>query len=315
MVFSIRVRAVFQALLVTFLWSTSWVLIKNNLAEIPPLIFAGLRYSLAFVILLPGLRGHGRTIRRLTAREWGGLALLGLIFYTLNQGGVFLTLNYLEAVTFSLLLNFTAVIVALLGIFFLRETPSWLQWVGIAIFLSGTLIYFAPFPAGGGSGIGYLLAGLTVMANGAAALLGRSVNRGQTIPVIVVTVISMGIGGVLLLAVGLVFDGWPLISPAGWGVILWLAGVNTALAFTLWNKTLQILSAVESSVINNTMLIQIALLAWLFLGEELTGREIGGLALAAVGVLIVQVKRRSREVAEMGSGGDAREGKKKSPAD
>jgi len=44
-----------QALLVTFLWSTSWVLIKYGLDEIPALTFAGLRYTAAFLILLPGL--------------------------------------------------------------------------------------------------------------------------------------------------------------------------------------------------------------------------------------------------------------------
>jgi drug/metabolite transporter (DMT)-like permease len=49
----IHQQAVLQALLVTFLWSTSWVLIKIGLQDIPALTFAGLRYSLAFVCLLP----------------------------------------------------------------------------------------------------------------------------------------------------------------------------------------------------------------------------------------------------------------------
>ena len=65
------------------------------------------------------------------------------------------------------------------------------------------------------------------------------------------------------------------------GLIAALALVNTALAFTLWNLTLRVLSAAESSVINNTMLIQIAVLAWLFLGESLDGKAIAGLLLAA----------------------------------
>ena len=37
---------VLQALFVTFLWSTSWVLIKVGLKEIPAISFAGLRYTL-----------------------------------------------------------------------------------------------------------------------------------------------------------------------------------------------------------------------------------------------------------------------------
>jgi hypothetical protein len=44
---------VLQALLVTFLWSTSWVLIKIGLVDIPALTFAGLRYALATLVLLP----------------------------------------------------------------------------------------------------------------------------------------------------------------------------------------------------------------------------------------------------------------------
>jgi drug/metabolite transporter (DMT)-like permease len=61
-----------------------------------------------------------------------------------------------------------------------------------------------------------------------------------------------------------------------WLLIAWLAVVNTAFAFTLWNHTLRTLSAVESSIINNLMLPQIAILAFVFLGETLNGKEILG---------------------------------------
>jgi drug/metabolite transporter (DMT)-like permease len=285
-----RLRAVLQALLVTFLWSTSWVLIKRTLDEIPPLTFAGLRYAIACVILLPGLRKHRGEIRALAPKDWGRLAALGLVFYTLTQGGQFLTLNHLEAVTFSLLLNFTSVLVAIFGVFALREVPSRLQWGGIIIFTAGVLVYFLPASTPGGNALGFILAGFTVCANAAAALLGRSVNREKRIPPLVVTVVSMGVGAVLLLGIGLAVQGLPPLSWSGWAAIVWLAVVNTALAFTLWNRTLRVLSAVESSIINSTMLGQIAVLAWLFLGERLGPRDVAGLALAMLGVLMVHGK-------------------------
>ena len=53
--FSLRLLAILKAIFVTFLWSTSWILIKWNIHQIPPLTFAGLRYTIAFLILLPGL--------------------------------------------------------------------------------------------------------------------------------------------------------------------------------------------------------------------------------------------------------------------
>ena len=63
------------------------------------------------------------------------------------------------------------------------------------------------------------------------------------------------------------------------------------LAFWLWNKAQVVLSALEASLINNTMLIQIAVLAVLFLGERLTAPQVAGLALAGGGVLFVQLAR------------------------
>jgi drug/metabolite transporter (DMT)-like permease len=69
-----------------------------------------------------------------------------------------------------------------------------------------------------------------------------------------------------------------------------LAIVNTALAFTLWNKALQGLEAIEASVINNLVMFQIAVLAWVFLGERLSGLDIIGILLAASGAILVQMR-------------------------
>ena len=93
---------VLQALFVTFLWSTSWVLIKFGLKEIPALSFAGLRYVLAFVVLAPAVpasRELRSQLRRLTRSDWLRLALLGIVFYTLTQGAQFVALDFLPAVT------------------------------------------------------------------------------------------------------------------------------------------------------------------------------------------------------------------------
>jgi drug/metabolite transporter (DMT)-like permease len=51
---------------------------------------------------------------------------------------------------------------------------------------------------------------------------------------------------------------------------------------------------VESASINNTMLIQIALLAWLFLGEAPGAFGLLGIALVSLGIYVVQATRWSR---------------------
>lgn len=286
--------AVGQALLVTFLWSTSYVLVKIGLVDIPPITFAGLRYMLAFLFLLPIFfrQGEAASLLRLSKRDWMQLAVLGLLFYAITQGTNFIGLSYLPTVTVSLLLSFTPVVVALLGILFLRERPLWRQWLGIGLCLMGAFLYFYPLLLPNGQSIGFTIVLIGVLANALSSILGREVNRSETIPPLTVTVVSMGVGGLVLLASGIALQGLPKLSLSNWVIILWLAVVNTAFAFTLWNQTLRTLSAMESTVINNTMLIQIAILAWLFLGEALSGQEILGMAVAGVGVLLVQLRNK-----------------------
>ncbi len=288
-------RAMLQAFLVTFLWATSWVLIKVGLEDIPALLFAGLRYELAFVVLWATAWRMGQldALRHLTARDWRRLIALGVLGFAVTQGSQFLALERLPAVTISLLLSFTSAIVALLGAALLHEFPTRAQWVGIAIYLVGALIYFTPINIPAREVIGLLIVVVGVFSNALSTVLGRAVNRSRHITPLLVTTVSMGIGAALLLASGIVTQGLPAFGREGWAIIAWLAVVNTAFAFTLWNHTQRTLSAVETSVINNTMLIQIAVLAWVFLGESLTARAIVGLALAAIGTLIVQVKRRA----------------------
>jgi drug/metabolite transporter (DMT)-like permease len=290
---SAHLRATLQALFVTFLWSTSWVLIKIGLKDIPALTFAGLRYTLAWVCLLPLAVRSGQltALAQLTRRDWLRLVALGLLFYAVNQGAQFLALERLPAVTTSLLLSFTPTFVALLGIVLLAETLTRAQWGGIALYLSGALLYFYPVSIPAGQMVGLIIALVGVAANALSAILGRDVNRAAILPALAVTTVTMGIGAPVMLASGIIVQGLPALSLQSAAIIAWLAVVNTAFAFTLWNHTQRTLPAIESSIINNTMLIQIAILAWIFLGEALDLREIAGLALAGTGTLIVQTRR------------------------
>ena len=104
----------------------------------------------------------------------------------------------------------------------------------------------------------------------------------------------MTVGSAVLLTAGLAVEGVPHLSGTAIVVIAWLAVINTAWAFTMWNASLRRLTAVESAAINNTMLIQIAVLAWVFLGEP--PGPVGGVGIAVVsaGALLAQGVRRRR---------------------
>jgi len=269
------------------------VLIKIGLKDIPALTFAGLRYCLAFLCLLPfALRSTSReAIHRLSTRQWGLLALLGLLYYSVVQGANFLGLAYLPAASVSLIWNFTSLVVAMMGVIWLAERPGKMGWAGIAVSLIGAAVFFYPIAFPKAQEIGIMICVVGMFMNAGASTLGRYVNHQEDIPPLVVTTISMGIGAIALLLIGGLFQGIPHLGLQHWLIIAWLAVVNTAFAFTLWNHTLRILPAMESSVINSTMLIQTALLAWIFLGEGLTLQKWLGLLLAGAGVVIVQLRR------------------------
>jgi drug/metabolite transporter (DMT)-like permease len=292
--FSPRLIAILQATLVTFLWSTSWVLIKIGLrGDLPPITFAGLRYGLACLCLAPFVllnRGHREALGKIHLNVWLQLLLLGIVYYTFAQGALFIGLAYLPAVMVNLLLNLTPTLVAVMSLFALKEPPSAMQWFGIALAAIGTSIYFLPFAIQTAAFIGLAMTILAVLTSSIGSLQGRQANRDLSLPPLLITFISMSIGALLLLATGLTVQGFGKPTLLDWGIIAWLAIVNTAFAFTLWNTTLRTLTAVESSILNSLMMPQIAVLAVIFLGENLAGKEIAGLVLVGIGVIVVQLK-------------------------
>jgi drug/metabolite transporter (DMT)-like permease len=291
-----RPLSIIIGLSVAFLWSTSWVLIKYGLKDMPALPFAGIRNSIATLCLLPFLfLQKRRTDRPLSSRLWLRLVALGLLLYAGTQGALFLALTYLPAITVNLIWSFTTIVVALLGLFLLHEQQTILQWVGIAISIVGALLYFYPVVVQSNQLIGVGISAIGLLTNAGAAILGRSINRSKEMSPIVVTTISMAIGSALLLPIGIWLQGFPVISSTGWLIIIWLAVVNTATAFTLWNYVLRVLSATEASMINNTIAVWMPILAVLFLNETLNFRQIAALMLVGVGTLVVQIKRISHK--------------------
>jgi len=286
--------SVLQAFLVTVLWSSSWVIIKFGLQEIPPLIFAGLRYSVASVILLvvtlasSSLRG---ALRGLSRSWWGRLTVYGILYYTVTQGVQFLGLALLSAITVSFLLNFTTILVVLFSVLLLGEVPNRKQVLLVGVALAGAYLYFYPIDLPAAALVGVLIVIVGVVANALSSILGRAVNRTGDLPPLLVTVVSMTIGSLLLVVSGLLVDGLPSLTPVGVIYILWLGIVNTAFAFTLWNRAMQRLRAVEITIINSTMMGQIALLALIFLGELPTLADWIGIALVMVSALLIQMFR------------------------
>ena len=302
---------ILRALLVTVLWSSSWVIIRFGLDRegLSPLTFAGLRYSTGAVVLWIVVLRSREARTRLTIGRPAliRLAGLGVVMYSLTQGAQFVALDEQPAATTSLLLTMTPLVVAALAGIFLRERPSRAQLAGAVFVAAGAGIYFGG--SLGATTVGMIAALVGLVANAVASMLGRAENRRVETTPLITTVVSMSIGAVVLLATGLAIEGPPTITARAAFVILWLGTVNTAFAFTLWNHTLQHLSATESSAVNNTMLVQIAILAWVFLGEGPGAIQIAGIVLVSFGIFVATSRRASHTAEAQISGSRYRSGR------
>lgn len=288
-------KAVIMAVAVTTIWSTSWIFIKIGLKEIPALPFAAMRYFLAFLILLPILLRNPtrRTIRALVWRDWMVLTGLAILTYSLNQSGLFIALSYLPNTTVSLLQNFSPAFIALLGSWMLQETVNRKQYLGMFILLAGALIFFLPLESYNMSIPGLIASIVTLMSNVFNSIFSRKILRAGKYPVMVMTGVCMGIGSIIMVITSRAWEVIPQISPSLWAILIYLALINTALAFVMWNTSLQQLTAFEANIINNTMLVQIAILSWIFLGDAISWKMAVGMGLVMGGAVLVNLRSDS----------------------
>ncbi|TFG12639.1 hypothetical protein EU537_08735 [Candidatus Thorarchaeota archaeon] len=289
--------AVAEALFVTLLWSSSWVIIKFGLEELPPITFSGLRYLIASIILMTVILSQKKLRRALQGQSrkwWLTVTAYGLVFVAITQGAQFVGLDILNAITVSLLLNLTPILVLVLGAISLQEKPDAKQVAWILVGVIGVLIYFHPIDLPFDQLLGLAVVLVGVIANAASSIMGRAINRNRILPPIVITGVSITIGSLVLATVGLVLEGPTSVSPTSMAYLLWLGVVNTALAFTIWNKAMQTLRAIDVSIINGTMLPQIVILSIIFLNEMPTLLDYFGLILVGLSAFFVQWVRAKK---------------------
>ena len=125
------------------------------------------------------------------------------------------------------------------------------------------------------------------------SILGREAARGRLVDTLPLTALPLGFGGGLLLLLAFSLEGVPTLSLAGWPIVLWLAVINTAFAQLLYNRSLQVLTALELNVLLNLIPLETALLASFLLGERVTPFQVMGMVMVILGVAVVQWGRRS----------------------
>ncbi len=192
---------------------------------------------------------------------------------------------------------------ALLGWWLLQERLGWVKVVAVAITLGGAaLVSGALDPAARQANVlGIMTGTLSGLGYAGYSLMGRSASQRGLNPWTTLFY-TFGIAAVFLLVFNLVPGGvlpgaaarpadlfWLRTAVSGWGLLLLLAAGPTVAGFGLYNVSL---SYLPSSVANLVVTLEPAFtagIAYVLLGERLTGIQVGGGATILAGVVFLRI--------------------------
>ncbi|MBB6454624.1 drug/metabolite transporter (DMT)-like permease [Salirhabdus euzebyi] len=289
-----RLLALLAAFLVTILWSSSYFFNKFAFEEgIEPLTLAGLRYSIAFLTLwsITSWKSKFRNnyVSKLPIKH---ILLLGITGYVMGQGLQYFGQFFISPTQTSLLLNIGNVsFVAVAGVFLLREKISIRTTVGIIGVTLGVILFNYPFHFDVNDILGIVFVLLSSIGYAVHLSFTRHLVKREHYTTNQLVMAPMGIGALCMLSYGFLVEGIPNITIELVFIVLWLGIVNGSIAFTLWAWSQKYLEAFQSSVINNLMLIEIALLDVMILNQSFSVLQSIGLIIAFATIIFVSLHK------------------------
>ena len=279
--------AVLVALIVTVIWSSTFVIVKFALESLGPLTIAGMRYTLGALALFPFLILRKENKKPISRDLWLRMTLIGISSYTIGNGALFWGLKYIPATTGSFLMGLIPLLVMIGGAVFLQELPSRWQIVGVFVSLVGSGIFFSGgLESGEPQGMIILAVGLVGFMS--FSLLGRGIARERSLDTLSLTIYPLIIGGLITSFIAFGFEGFPTFTGRSFWAVVWLALINTSLGYVLYNHALRDLTALEMNMVMNLTPLFTALLSWILLRERLAVIELLGMLVMITGVVLVQ---------------------------
>ncbi len=213
--------------LATALMGSSFAVSQMALHYAPPLFLAGLRFTLAGLLLAVGVR------RRRHPRDWrlwARIGVIGLLQTAGVMGAIFLSLVTIPAGESAILTFANPMLVVVLSAVFLGQRYRAAQWLGAALGVAGIAIAIDTH-LHLQVGILYGLASAVFWAV-ATVLMKR---WGGSVDPWVLTAYQMLFGGLALLIAGGFQEGAAFhITPVSMGLLAWLVIMASILQFGLW---------------------------------------------------------------------------------
>lgn len=288
-------------LLTAIIWGSNYSVIKFVLQEVPARAFNALRLAIASVVFLVIIAATRRRehLRRLSAREWALVALLGVVGQFLYQLLFIEGLERTSVMNASIIIACTPAAVSLASAAVGHERLPWMHWAGTALSFAGVwLIVRGGAAARVSSPAGDLMMLGCVACWTVYTVAGRPLLA--THSPLVMTGLSMAVGAVLFLpaaAGDLSRTPWAHVRPVMWVCLVFSSLLALNFAYTAWYLGVRQLGASRTSLYSNVVPVAALLVAMVWLGERLAGQRLAGAVLVIGGVLLTRWRSRIADAA------------------
>lgn len=275
-------------------WSSGYLAGTIGAHSGPPLALLFWRFLLAFVAL-----GAVAVVTRAPwptrPRTYLHLLVTGILLQTLQFGPLYLGLSMgVTAGMAAMVISACPLVVAAAAVPLFGERLTATQWLGLGVGLAGVTISLSGKLNGHGSVAGYALTGLALLGFAAGTLYQK--RFGQAVDLRTGTTIQL-LGGMLTTLPLAALHGGVLLpmTASAIGSSVWLALVNSIGGFTMLFLLLRRRSGGAATSLLYLVPPVTALLALPVLGQTMTATVLVGMAVSAVGVLMVLFARGTAE--------------------
>lgn len=281
-----------EVLFAVVVWGASFIATKIALENISPISIVWLRFTMGIIIL-----GIAVALRKQFAlpnkSEWGYFAMLGFLGITFHQWLQSNGLQTSEASTTAWIVATTPVFMALLGWALLKERPSPIKTIGIALAGLGVLLVVTDGNLGSISigrfgAPGDILILMSAFNWAVFSALSRRGLKKHSASLMIFYVMMFGWFFTSLLFVGgKNYLELPNLSLNGWMGVTFLGIFCSGLAYIAWYDALQALSTAETGVFLYIEPLVAVVVAFFLLGEAITWASLAGGAVILFGVWMV----------------------------
>jgi drug/metabolite transporter (DMT)-like permease len=288
----LRGKALIAYAVVCIVWGSTYAAIRIGVDELPSFLFSGLRFFIAGLLLLGGALVMGSRLPT-RGRDWRTLAVVG--FFTLTGGNALVV--WAEQFTPSGLASVFVTTVALWMALFDALTPgsaaklSVRTAFGLAVGFAGSVLLVGASPA---EILRADLRGpiaLTVAAASWAIGSIYSKRRPTESGPYVSAAIQMIVGGIVNILIALALGEravWPP-SVRGVAALAYLVVLGSIIGYSAYAYLLRVAPPTVVGTYAYVNPVVALLLGWLFLGETITARAVGAMALILGAVVWIQL--------------------------